>query len=342
MNYDKESYKVTVLGSGSWGIALALVLEDNGHEVTLWEFRPQAAEQLNKTRDAKEFLPGIKIPDTIKIENNLDMAIIENDILVCAVPSHVVRQVAAQINEVQFKTTPIVINVAKGIEDQSLMRMSQVLDQTIEWLPLNNIVTLSGPSHAEEVSRKIPTAIVAAGTDKKNADLVQKVFMNRYFRVYTNRDIIGVELGGALKNIIALAAGICDGAGFGDNTKAALQPRGLVEIVRLATAMGAQAITFAGLSGMGDLIVTCMSQHSRNRYVGEQIGKGRRLDDILKEMVMVAEGVKTTQSAYELSKKYNIEMPITEQVYQVLFENKSTIDALNELMLRGPKEEKWG
>lgn len=342
MNYNKESYKIAVLGAGSWGIALALVLENNGHEVTLWEFRPDAAEQLKQTRDAKEFLPGIKIPATIQVENNLDKAIQEKDILICAVPSHVVRQLSVQINEVKINSIPIVVNVAKGIENDSLMRMSQVLQQTIDWLPMENIITLSGPSHAEEVSKKIPTAIVSSGIDVKNADLIQKVFMNRYFRVYTNQDIIGVELGGALKNIIALAAGICDGAGFGDNTKAALQPRGLVEIVRLGTAMGARPETFAGLSGMGDLIVTCMSKHSRNRYVGEQIGKGRTLGEILKEMVMVAEGVKTTRSAYELSKKHNIEMPITEQVYQVLFENKRTEDALNELMLRGAKKEKWG
>ena len=342
MNNNKDSHKVSVLGAGSGGIALALVLEHNGHDVTLWEFRPDAAEQLQKTRDAKEFLPGIKIPSTIQVENDLEQAVADKELLVCAVPSHVVRHVAAQINEVKCDVPPVVINVAKGIENESLLRMSQVLDQVVDWLPAENIITLSGPSHAEEVSRKIPTAIVAAGSDRKNAELVQTIFMNRYFRVYTNPDIIGVELGGALKNIIALAAGICDGAGFGDNTKAALQPRGLVEIVRLGTAMGADAITFAGLSGMGDLIVTCMSKHSRNRYVGEQIGRGRSLDDILKEMVMVAEGVKTTRSAYELSKKYNIEMPITEQVYQVLFENKSTQDALNELMLRDAKEEKWG
>ena len=252
------------------------------------------------------------------------------------------RQVAKQVNQSNCGNKPIVINVAKGIENDTLLRMSQVLEQTIDWLARPNIVTLSGPSHAEEVSRKIPTAIVAACTNLYNAELIQKVFMNRYFRVYTNPDIIGVELGGALKNVIALAAGICDGAGFGDNTKAALQPRGLVEIVRLGTAMGAQPITFAGLTGMGDLIVTCMSKHSRNRYVGEQIGKGRKLDDVLKGMVMVAEGVKTTRSAFELSKKYHIEMPITEQVYQVLFENKSAFDALQDLMQRGPKEEKWG
>jgi len=342
LNYTKDSYKVSVLGAGSWGIALALVLEHNGHEVTLWEFRPDAADQINKTRDAKEFLPGIKIPSTIQVENNLETAVVDKDIIVWAVPSHVVRQVATQVNDMPVKTKPVVVNVAKGVENESLLRMSQVLQQTIDWLTPDNVLTLSGPSHAEEVSRKIPTAIVAGCVDLKNAELIQKIFMNRYFRVYTNQDIIGVELGGALKNIIALAAGICDGAGFGDNTKAALQPRGLVEIVRLGTAMGAQPATFAGLSGMGDLIVTCMSKHSRNRYVGEQIGKGRKLDDILKEMVMVAEGVKTTKSVYELSKKYDVEMPISEQVYQVLFENKSTQDALHELMGREAKEEKWG
>ena len=342
MNYNKDSYNISVLGAGSWGIALALVLEHNGHDVKLWEFRPDAADLLNTTRDAKEFLPGIKIPPTIQVVNSLEDAVIQEDVIVCAVPSHVVRQVALQINEMSIKARPIVINVAKGIENDSLLRMSQVLEETINWLTADYIITLSGPSHAEEVSRKIPTAIVAGGIDLKNAELIQNIFMNRYFRVYTNQDIIGVELGGALKNIIALAAGICDGAGFGDNTKAALQPRGLVEIVRLGTAMGAEPITIAGLSGMGDLIVTCMSKHSRNRYVGEQIGKGRKLDDILKEMVMVAEGVKTTRSAYELCKKFGVEMPITEQVYKVLFENKSTQDALLELMGRDAKEEKWG
>ena len=342
MSSEKESFKVGVLGAGSWGIALALVLENNGQEVTLWEFRSDAAETLLQTRDAKEFLPGIKIPATIEVENDLKLVCDDKDILIIAVPSHVVRSVANQINEMKIKPHTVFVNVAKGVENETLLRMSQVLEQSIDWLTMDNIVTLSGPSHAEEVSRKIPTAIVAAGANMKNAELIQTAFMNRYFRVYTNEDIIGVELGGALKNIIALAAGICDGAGFGDNTKAALQPRGLVEIVRLGTALGAQPITFAGLSGMGDLIVTCMSKHSRNRYVGEQIGKGRKLDDILKEMVMVAEGVKTTRSAYELSKKFNVEMPITEQVYQILFEDKNLNDALNELMMRNPKKEKWG
>lgn len=335
-------YQIAVLGAGSWGIALALVLEHNGHRVTLWEFRADEAERLHRTRDAKEFLPGIKIPESIQVKNDFEQACSDKKILIVAVPSHVVRSVGERLKKLSFEKPPILVNVAKGVENDTLMRMSEVLEQTINWANKDNIVTLSGPSHAEEVSRQIPTAIVSAGTNLNTAEIIQQVFMNEYFRVYTNQDIIGVELGGALKNIIAIAAGICDGAGFGDNTKAALQPRGLVEIVRLGTAMGADPITFAGLSGMGDLIVTCMSRHSRNRYVGEQIGKGRKLDDILKEMVMVAEGVKTTKSAYALSKKYNVEMPITQQAYQILFEGKNARDALKELMLRGPKEEKWG
>ena len=341
-NSDNKAYKIGMLGAGSWGIALTLILDYNGQQVTLWEFRTKAAERLKKTRDAKEFLPGIMIPERVEIENDLEQVCQDKDVLVMAVPSHVVREVATKINRMNLQSRPLIVNVAKGIENTTLMRMSEVLQECIDWLDMTNIVTLSGPSHAEEVSRRIPTAIVSASKNIEKAGLIQKIFMNRFFRVYTNQDIIGVELGGALKNIIALAAGICDGAGFGDNTKAALQPRGLVEIVRLGTAMGAEPITFAGLSGMGDLIVTCMSKHSRNRYVGEQIGKGRQLKDILEEMVMVAEGVKTTRSANELSKKFNIEMPITEKVYQVLFENKKPEDALYDLMLRGPKEEKWG
>ncbi|MDZ7375241.1 MAG: NAD(P)H-dependent glycerol-3-phosphate dehydrogenase [candidate division KSB1 bacterium] len=333
---------IAVLGAGSWGIALSLVLDYNGHRVRLWEFRPDAAERLDKTRDAKEFLPGITLPHSIQVMNDFQRASSDADLIVVAVPSHVVRSIGEKLNQIQFEKSPILINVAKGIENETLMRMSEVLQQTIQWANPSNIVTLSGPSHAEEVSRRIPTAIVSASKNMGAAELVQQVFMNEFLRVYTNADIIGVELGGSLKNIIAIAAGICDGAGFGDNTKAALQPRGLVEIVRLGVAMGADPITFAGLSGMGDLIVTCMSRHSRNRYVGEQIGKGRKLDDILKEMVMVAEGVKTTKSAYALSKKFQVEMPITEQVYHILFEGKDARVALKELMLRGPKEEKWG
>ncbi|HDQ00476.1 MAG TPA: NAD(P)H-dependent glycerol-3-phosphate dehydrogenase [bacterium] len=339
---EKSTYQIGVLGAGSWGMALALVLDYNQHRVAIWEYRTEAAKKLSRDRDAGEFLPDISLPNTILVENNLEAACQGKEVLIVAVPSHVVRSVAEKLNDISLNSEIVIVNVAKGIENQSLMRMSEVLNASISQLSTEHIVTLSGPSHAEEVSRKIPTAIVAASVNIERAELIQKIFMNEFFRVYTNQDIVGVELGGALKNIIALAAGICDGAGFGDNTKAALQPRGLVEIVRLGTAMGAQPITFAGLSGMGDLIVTCMSKHSRNRYVGEQIGKGRPLDDILNEMVMVAEGVKTTQSAFELSQKYRVEMPITEQVYQVLFENKRPVDALYELMQRGPKQERWG
>ena len=233
------------------------------------------------------------------------------------------------------------VNVAKGIENDTLLRMSEVIEQ-VGKVSSENIAVLFGPSHAEEVSRKIPTAIVSASKSQKTATLVQDLFMTEYFRVYANLDIIGVELGGALKNIIAVAAGICDGAGFGDNTKAALITRGLAEINRLGLKMGAKADTFAGLSGMGDLIVTCTSQHSRNRYVGEQIGKGRSLDDVLNEMVMVAEGVKTTASAHELSHKEGVEMPITDQVYKTLFEGKPAIEAMKDLMTRASKIEDWG
>ena len=337
-----EPLKISLLGAGSWGTALALVLHNNRNHVTLWEFRPDAAQRLRETRENTEFLPGVPIPEDMEVTSSLEDACKDKDILIISVPSHVVRSVGTQINDLKITHKPIVVNVAKGVENETLLRMSEVLSETISWLTDKYEVSLSGPSHAEEVSRKIPTAVVVAGRSAANTEIVQQAFMNSYFRVYTNDDVIGVELGGALKNIVAIAAGICDGAGFGDNTKAALQPRGLAETARLGAAMGAKPITFAGLSGMGDLIVTCMSQHSRNRYVGEQIGKGRKLPDILKEMVMVAEGVKTTRSAYELSKKYKIDMPITTQVYKILFEGKDPKQALHDLMSRDPKKEVLG
>lgn len=342
MKSNQSKFKIGILGAGSWGTAIALVLNANQHLVTLWEFRPEAASRLDKARENTEFLPGVSIPKEIEITSSLTAACANKNVLVMAVPSHIVRSVGEQINSSGEGKEAVVVNLAKGIENQTLLRMSDVLKATINWLTDDQVVSLSGPSHAEEVSRQIPTAVVVAGKNLETTEFIQQVFMNAVFRVYTNEDIIGVELGGALKNVIALAAGICDGAGFGDNTKAALQPRGLAEMARLGTAMGANPITFAGLSGMGDLIVTCMSRHSRNRYVGEQIGKGRQLPEILAEMVMVAEGVKTTRSAYELSQKYQVEMPITAQVYQILFENKNPKQALNELMMREPKKEMLG
>jgi glycerol-3-phosphate dehydrogenase (NAD(P)+) len=256
---------------------------------------------------------------------------------VVAVPSQVIRPLLEKIRD-QIPAGIIWVSVAKGIEKKSLLRVSEVLQQA-GGIPEDKIAVLSGPSHAEEVSRNIPTAVVAASRTEKIAQMVQNMFSTPTFRVYTNLDVIGVELGGALKNIIALAAGICDGAGFGDNTKAALMTRGLVEITRLGIRCGAKADTFAGLSGMGDLIVTCMSRHSRNRFVGEEIGKGRKLTDILKDMVMVAEGIYTTASAYDLARDKEVEMPITEQVYRTLYADKSPQLAMQELMTRESKIE---
>ena len=342
MGHDEAKKRIGVLGAGSWGTALALSLELNGHHVTLWEFRPDAARKLAAGRENTEFLPGPRIPETISITDNLEQACRGMDIIVFAVPSHVVRSVAEKVEKITLRKDVILVNVAKGIENKTFMRMSEVLLQTIPAMGPENVVTLSGPSHAEEVSRKIPTAIVAASSVNQSAELIQRTFMNQFLRVYTNDDLIGVELGGALKNVIAIAAGICDGAGFGDNTKAALQPRGLAEMARLGVAMGGKAITFAGLSGMGDLIVTCMSRHSRNRHVGDQIGQGKKLQTVLDEMVMVAEGVKTTRSAWELSRRQKVEMPITEKVYEMLFEDKDAKEALAELMGRDPKAEDLG
>lgn len=339
---NQQRIQIAVLGAGSWGTALAILLYSNGHDVTLWEFQEAAARKLDRIRENLQFLPGIAVPKGIHITSNLEEAITEKDMLVLAVPSHVVRSVAEQIGGFKDGAVPIVVSVAKGIENNTLLRMTQVISEILSGVTDDRLAVLSGPSHAEEVSRQIPTAIVAASASMKTAEFVQTIFMNNYFRVYRSEDVIGVELGGALKNIIAIAAGICDGAGFGDNTKAALQPRGLVEMARLGVKMGADKMTFAGLSGMGDLIVTCMSRHSRNRYLGEQVGKGHKLQEVLDEMVMVAEGVRTTQSAYELSKKYQVEMPITEQAYYILFENKSPREAMYELMLRNPKSESWG
>ncbi len=332
--------KVTILGAGSWGTTLALVLNKNNNMVTCWSFDKNDVDSIKKLKENKKFLPGITIPDRINFSNDLQASINSAEVIIVAIPSHAVRSVVQSIN-LSAKKDLIWVNVAKGIENQTLLRVSQVIEEVGQVSP-ENIGVLFGPSHAEEVSREIPTAIVSASKSQKTATLVQNLFMTPYFRVYANLDIVGVELGGALKNIIAVAAGICDGAGFGDNTKAALITRGLVEINRLGVKMGAKPDTFAGLSGMGDLIVTCMSRHSRNRYVGEQIGKGRTLQEVLDEMVMVAEGVKTTASAYELSQKEGVEMPITGQVYKTLFEGKPPVEAMRNLMTRASKIEDWG
>lgn len=329
--------KIAVIGAGSWGTTLAILLAEKSHDVLLWIFEKDELPKLEKERINTKYLPGAPFPDNLKLTGNLHEAVGFADNLVISSPSHVVRTVCSQFADL-IRDSQLFINVAKGIENDSLKRMSEVIQETLSVAP-DRIATLYGPSHAEEVSRKIATAVVAASSNIKTARKVQELFRTPYFRVYSSDDIIGVELGGSLKNVIAIAAGICDGAGFGDNTKAALLTRGMVEMTRLGITIGARQETFAGLSGIGDLIVTCMSKHSRNRHVGEQIGKGRKLDEILSEMVMVAEGVKTTRSVHQLMKKFYVEMPISEQVYKVLFEGKPPIKAVRDLMSRDPKEE---
>ncbi|MGB2868491.1 MAG: NAD(P)H-dependent glycerol-3-phosphate dehydrogenase [Bacteroidota bacterium] len=330
--------KVTVLGAGSWGTTLSLVLLEKGHDVSLWTYKAAQAELMKERRENPTFLPGLALPPLLNIVTDIQASCHKRDMIVAAVPSQYLRSVIERIADLDLENT-IICNVAKGIENRSLMTMSEVLLDVLQHERRENLAILSGPSHAEEVCKKIPTAVVSASFKMKTAKIVQDAFMTPYFRVYVNEDIRGVELGGAIKNVIAIAAGISDGAGFGDNTKAAIMTRGVYEITRLGVKMGALPITFAGLSGIGDLIVTCMSRHSRNRFVGEELGKGRKLDDILKEMVMVAEGVATSRSIHELAVKHNTEMPMASEVYQVLFEGKDPHQATYDLMTRDAKGE---
>ncbi|MEG8945999.1 NAD(P)H-dependent glycerol-3-phosphate dehydrogenase [Rosettibacter firmus] len=330
--------RVSVLGAGGWGTTLAILLYHNGHDVTLWEYKKHYANVLDKTRENKIYLPGIKIPDEIKITHSLEDSCNNKHFIVLAIPTQYLRSVLVQMKDFNFRNTTFV-NVAKGIEKDSLKTVSQIILDEIKKISPSQIGVLSGPSHAEEVSRKIPTAVVAASSDIDTAKEIQSTFITSYFRVYSSTDILGVEYGGALKNVIAIGAGIVDGAKFGDNTKAAIMTRGIAEISRLGIALGARPETFSGLSGMGDLIVTCMSKHSRNRYVGEQIGMGKKLKDILKNMKMVAEGVETSKSVYQLSIKHNIETPICTAVYKILFEELDPIKVTYELMTRDMKAE---
>lgn len=335
------SPKVGILGAGGWGTALAVALAHNDHDVTLWEFNPEIKAKLETTRKNSMFLPGITIPKTVKITDQLDRAIRDTAFVIVALPSHVIRSVAEKCQPF-LSDQCIVVSGSKGIENMTLKRNSEILLESLPNLLPNRVVALSGPSHAEELARKRPTVVVAASEEEASSYQVQQLLMSPFFRIYTSDDIIGVELGGALKNVIAIAAGIIDGLELGDNLKAALINRGLVEITRLGTALNANPMTFAGLSGMGDLIVTCTSRHSRNRFVGEAIAKGKSLRQILKEMVMVAEGVRTTQSALDLSLHYKIDMPITQEVFSVLFDEKDPREAVNDLMTRAAKAEDWG
>ena len=298
--------KVSVIGAGSWGSALAVLLANNGHEVTLWTHDPHEIEMLSTKREQQEKLPGVKLPDNIAIEADLETALTDEDVVVMAVPSPVVRTVAKQMSPF-VKDGQIIVNVAKGIEDVTYKTLSDIIEEEI---PNAEVCVLSGPSHAEEVGIGIPTTVVIGAKNKKTAEMLQDVFMNKVFRVYTSSDIIGIELGGALKNVIALAAGTVDGLGYGDNTKAALMTRGIAELTRLGEAMGGKPETFSGLTGVGDLIVTCTSVHSRNRKAGYLMGKGMTADEAMKEVKMVVEGVYSAKAALGLAKKCNVSVPI--------------------------------
>ncbi len=331
--------KVAVLGAGSWGTTLALMLAKSGKDVMLWEFRSDAVMLIELDRENKEFLPGYPFPSNLGITGDIKVAIDGVDYIIMAIPTHGFRSTAGRIVDGPGKGV-VVISVAKGVEQESLMRMSEVLgDVWGDKFDQNMFTALSGPSHAEEVVMGLPSSVVAASIDIETAHRVQRLISGDRFRVYSSDDVVGVELGGSLKNVIAIAAGLADGLGFGDNTKGALLTRGLAEISRLGMKLGGKAVTFAGLSGMGDLITTCCSRHSRNRYVGEQIGQGRSLKDVLGGMHMVAEGVRTTASAYALGKREGVEMPITEQVHRILFEDADPLKATMELMGRRLKVE---
>lgn len=326
--------KIAIMGSGGWGTALAVMTNKFGNEVSLWSVFPEEIETIKRDKENKKLLPGIAIPENIYLTSDINCAR-NADVVVLAVPSFATRSTAKLLEPI-LKENSIVVNIAKGLEENTYKRLSQVLE---EELPLCKIVVMSGPSHAEEVARGVPTTNVVLSKDIAIAQFVQDVFMNETFRLYTSNDIIGAELGGALKNIIALAAGIIDGMGFGDNTKAALMTRGITEMVRLGVALGAKAETFAGLTGFGDLIVTCTSMHSRNRRCGILIGKGYKVEDALKEIGMTVEGYRTTKVAYKLALDFGIEMPIVNETYKVLYENKLPKDAILNLMTRMKKHE---
>lgn len=322
--------KISLLGAGSWGTALAIVLANNGHDVTLWSALESEIAMLQTHREHMERLPGVKLPDSIKVTSDLEMACSDPDIIVFSVASPYVRSTAKQCAPF-IKDGQIIVNVGKGIEENTLMTLSEILQ---EELPKAEITVLSGPSHAEEVSKGIPTTVVVGAKKKHTAELIQNVFMNKVFRVYISPDIISIELGGALKNVIALAAGMVDGLGFGDNTKAALMTRGIAEITRLGVAMGGKKETLCGLSGIGDLIVTCTSNHSRNHNAGYLMGKGYTMEAAMEEVKQVVEGVYSAKAALKLAQKYQVSMPIIEAMNQVLFEGKSAEDATEALLTR--------
>ena len=325
--------KIAVIGSGSWGSAISVLLAEKGNDVYLWSWIQEETDRLNRDRENKEFLPGIPFPDNITCTHDMKECIENAEVIVTAAPSPATRTTAKQMAPF-VKKGQIIVNISKGLEGE--LRLSEVYKSEI---PQADVAVLSGPSHAEEVSRRIPTTVVIASKSKESAEFLQDVFMTEHFRVYTSSDVIGVELGGALKNVIALCAGISDGLGYGDNTKAALITRGMAEMSRLGVAMGADAATFAGLSGIGDLIVTGTSTLSRNHTAGTLLGQGLSLEETLKKVHMVVEGVNTATAAYELAKKYGVTTPIIDQAYAVLYQSVNPRDAVNNLMTRQKKSE---
>lgn len=332
--------KVSIIGAGSFGTALSVVLGHGGFSVTLWAREKSVVDKINSERKNPEYISDVELPDSVSATDSLEVALESTEIVLFATPTHALRTLATDVKP-YLSGNEIIVTVSKGIEKDTFMTPTQILVSVLDGAVLEDqIGVLSGPSHAEEVSKFKPTTVVAAAYSKRVARIIQETFMTPMFRVYLNQDIIGVEIGAAIKNIMAIAAGIADGADMGDNAKAALITRGLHEMKRMGVAMGASQDTFSGLTGLGDLIVTCTSEHSRNRYVGYNIGQGKKLDDIITGMNMVAEGVTTTDSVNQWAEKNSIEMPITRAVHKVLFQNMDPTDALIELMTRNPKEEK--
>jgi len=328
--------KIAILGDGGWGTALAILLSRLDAQICLWGAFPEYVSFLDRERENKKFLPGVKIPSKVIILSNINKAIDKAEIVILAIPAKFMRSVLRRIKEVSFKGR-IIVSATKGLEQESLKLMSEVIKEELR--EAERLCILSGPSHAEEVARNVPTAVVVASSQKETAQKIQHLFSCESFRVYTSTDVIGVQVGGALKNVIAIAVGMCDGLGLGANSKSALITRGLAEIKRLGEQMGAFPSTFAGLSGMGDLVGTCFSGYSRNRKLGEEIGKGRRLEEVLSRTEMVVEGVNTLKAVLKLCKRYKVEMPISQEVSAVLFKNKSPRQAVKDLMLREIKEE---
>ena len=329
--------KVTVLGAGSWGTALSIVLADNGHEVNLWTHREERAEAINTTHKNEKYLE-IMIPEQIKAFHNLEEAVRNAEVILIVIPTKAIREVCKQLNDI-LRHSVTIIHASKGIEPETLKRVSEMISEEMDNYAYEDIVVLSGPSHAEEVAKRQPTTVTVTSINGDNAKLTQDLFINESFRVYTSTDLIGIELGGALKNIIALGAGISDGLGYGDNAKAALITRGLAEITRLGTSLGANPLTFLGLPGVGDLVVTCTSVHSRNWRAGHLLGSGKSLEETLSQMGMVVEGVSTTKAAYQFAQKQNVEMPITFGIYDILFHDKEPKEVVEDLMNRNKRKE---